>query len=95
MTLTPPADLAAFLERQRWFAAKDRPFRVTDVEVVATVRESPLVQLWLVHVDEDDVSVAYHLVVEHRRRPLSRLEHVHVGPARGPRPLRRACTTAR
>ncbi len=77
---TPSVDgLAAFLERQRWFAAKDRPFRVTDVEVLATIRESPLVELWLVHVEEDDVPVAYHLVVEHRSRPLSRLSHVLVG----------------
>ena len=79
----PPLGLPGFLEQQRWFAAKDRPFRVTDVEVVATVRTDPLVELWLVHVDEEGTSVAYHLAVEHQNSEVDRLTHVHIGTQDG------------
>jgi maltokinase len=79
MTTAGPDDLAEFLRNQRWFAGKDRPFEVTGVEVVATIRTSPLTELWLLHVDEQGSSVDYHLVAEQLPRPLTRLNHVLVG----------------
>jgi maltokinase len=78
-----PAALAEFLRQQRWFAAKDGPFTVADVEVLATVRTDPVVQLWLVHVEQDGVSEPYHLVAELRTEPLSRLGHVVIGDVAG------------
>ena len=39
--------------RQRWFAGKGRPYVVTGVERARDGAGAPLVELWLVHVDED------------------------------------------
>lgn len=71
--------LLGFLGQQRWFAAKDQEPGIADIEVLATVRDEPLVQVWLVHVDLDGSSDPYHLVVERRDRPVDRLQHVHIG----------------
>ena len=74
----PPDDLAAFLERQRWFAAKDRAFTVTDVELLATVRESRSSSSGSSRRGGRRLGA----VPPGRRAPtrrLSRLEHVHIG----------------
>jgi maltokinase len=80
MTSRPPPDgLAAFLDHARWFGGKGSPYAVTGVDVLTVLNHDPLVELWLVHVDENGSASSYHLPVEHRGWPEDRLSHAFIG----------------
>jgi maltokinase len=77
----------AFLANQRWFAGKDRDFRIADVhrlEWLSPPGASPAVRVELVEVayggaDDDDQRETYQLPVSYYGEPQDRLGHALVG----------------
>jgi len=74
-----PDGIAAYLERQRWFAGKGRPFTVQGLHALGQVHDDPTVEICLLDVDEAGVPVRYQLLLEHRGDLPERLRHAVVG----------------
>jgi len=72
--------LADFLIGQRWFAGKGRSWELVDASTVATLRDHPRVELWLLTVRYDDGSTeVYQLPLVHHSGYVDQLSHVLVG----------------
>jgi maltokinase len=74
-----PAELAAFVSRQRWFSAHGAEPVVTDVRLLARVSDDPPVDVLLLEVEDAGVRARYQLQVETTPEPVERLEHVRIG----------------